>query len=78
MLVISPIESPLAEKRMVLFTIKKQMIGRRAYTASVYTKTKSLVEEHSTSSSTCSSPRVSPSSPSAAEMAQKGFHFDSY
>lgn len=76
MLVISPIQSPLAEKRMVLFTIKKQMIGRRAYTASVYTKTKIHVEEHSTSSSTCSSPRVSPSSPSVAEIEFKAFNVD--
>ena len=71
----SCIQSPLAEKRIAFFTIKKQMIGRRAYTASVYTKTKSLVEEHSSSSSTCSSPRVSPS-PSAAELEYKTFHLN--
>ena len=72
----SHIQSPLAEKRIAFFTIKKQMIGRRAYTASVYTKTKSLVEEHSSSSSTCSSPRVSPASPSGAEVVHKSFQFD--
>lgn len=74
MLDVRPIQSPLAEKRIAFFIIKKQMIGRRAYTASVYTKTKSPVEEHSSSSSTCSSPRVSPASPSAAELEYKAFH----
>ena len=68
--------SPLAEKRVTLFTIKKQMIGRRAYTDSIYKKTthvlgtKSELCISSSSSSTSSSPKVSPmSSPSTAELA---------
>ena len=30
------LNSPLAEKRIIFFMIKKQMIGRRAYTDSIY------------------------------------------
>ena len=32
----SPIQSPLAEKRIIFSAIAKQMIGRRAYTDSIY------------------------------------------
>ena len=39
----SPLLSPLAEKRIILFTVKKQMIGRRAYSDSIYNKTKPTV-----------------------------------
>lgn len=33
---IPPLKSPLAEKRELLYTVRKQMIGRRAYTDSIY------------------------------------------
>jgi hypothetical protein len=36
----SPISSPLAEKRIIFFTLKKQMIGRRAYTDSIFIRTR--------------------------------------
>ena len=59
----SPLLSPLAEKRIILFTVKKQMIGRRAYSDSIYKKTKLTTigryeEQHS---SPLSSPRYTPS-----------------
>jgi hypothetical protein len=36
--------SPLAEKRFILFTVKKEMIGRRAYSDSVRMKKPSLLQ----------------------------------
>jgi len=36
---IAPIESPLAERRIIFSMVKKQMIGRRAYTDSFCRKT---------------------------------------
>ena len=66
---ITPIQSPLAEKRITFFTIKKKMIGRRAYTDSIYLKSSHTAkhDEHSitsspslsSSSSSCSTPRQS-------------------
>ena len=38
MLATSPIQSPLAEKRLTFSAIAKQMIGRRAYTDSICKK----------------------------------------
>ncbi|NBV77979.1 hypothetical protein EBR66_07475 [bacterium] len=39
----SPLPSPLAEKRIIFSMIKKQMIGRRAYTDSMCNKIKHRV-----------------------------------
>lgn len=39
----SPISSPLAEKRIIFFTLKKQMIGRRAYTDSIFIRTRHTI-----------------------------------
>ena len=39
-LISPPLPSPLAEKRIIFSTIKKQMIGRRAYTDSMCNKIK--------------------------------------
>jgi len=38
MLQVPLLKSPLAEKRELLFIERKQMIGRRAYTDSIYRK----------------------------------------
>jgi len=56
----TPLPSLLAEKRIILFNIKKQMIGRRAYSDSIYTRTVNQLEESSTPSSTSSTPRYIP------------------
>jgi hypothetical protein len=69
----SPILSPLAEKRIILFTVKKQMIGRRAYSDSIFKKTKHTIvglyeEQNSSPSSASSSPRHTPT---AAEIEHK-------
>ena len=37
------LNSPLAEKRIIFFMIKKQMIGRRAYTDSIYKRAIKLI-----------------------------------
>lgn len=71
----SPILSPLAEKRIILFTVKKQMIGRRAYSDSIFKKTKHTIvglyeEQNSSPSSASSSPRYTPT---AAEVEQKAY-----
>ena len=52
----TPLPSLLADKRIILFNIKKQMIGRRAYSDSIYTRTVHQLEE----SSTPSTPRYTP------------------
>jgi hypothetical protein len=66
MLAVTPIQSPLAEKRITFFTIKKKMIGRRAYTDSIYLKSshtakhdEQSISSPSLSSSSCSTPRQS-------------------
>ena len=56
----TPLPSLLADKRIILFNIKKQMIGRRAYSDSIYTRTVHQLEESSTPSSASSTPRYSP------------------
>lgn len=56
----TPLPSLLADKRIILFNIKKQMIGRRAYSDSIYTRTVHQLEESSTPSSASSTPRYTP------------------
>ena len=70
---IAPIESPLAEKRIIFSTVKKRMIGRRAYTDSFCRKTTQVYKTaSSSSSSTSSSPKPSPS-PTAGELLEMAF-----
>jgi hypothetical protein len=72
--------SPLAEKRIIFSTIKKQMIGRRAYTDSIYNKSKSMSgrvndaeEQNSSPSSRGSSPKSTESAISQSEIELKSF-----
>ena len=72
--------SPLVERRITFFTIKKQMIGRRAYTDSIYNKSKSMIgsvndaeEKYSSSSSKDSSPK-----PASSVISQSEVEFKSY
>ena len=57
-------KSPLAEKRIIFFMLKKQMIGRRAYTDSIYSPT-------SVVGVLPPSPPQSPKRPSTAEIELK-------
>jgi hypothetical protein len=75
----SPILSPLAEKRIILFTVKKQMIGRRAYSDSIFKKTRHTIvgqneEQNSSHSSASSSPRNI--TPTQAEIDHKSAYVD--
>ena len=70
---IAPIESPLAEKRVIFSTVKKQMIGRRAYTDSFCRKTTQVYKSASSSSSSTSSSPKPPTSPTAGELLEMAF-----
>ena len=52
--------SPLAEKRLAISLAKKHLIGRRAYSDSIYITKSPKHPPSSTSSSECSSPVPSP------------------
>ena len=70
---IAPIESPLAERRIIFSMVKRQMIGRRAYTDSFCRKTTQVYRSaSSSSSSSTSSPKPSPS-PTAGELLEMAF-----
>jgi hypothetical protein len=70
---IAPIESPLAERRIIFSMVKRQMIGRRAYTDSFCRKTTQVYRSASSSSfSSTSSPKPSPS-PTAGELLEMAF-----
>ncbi len=70
---IAPIESPLAERRIIFSMVKRQMIGRRAYTDSFCRKTTQVYRSASSSSFlSTSSPKPSPS-PTAGELLEMAF-----
>jgi hypothetical protein len=73
---IAPIESPLAERRIIFSMVKKQMIGRRAYTDSFCRKTTQVYKNASSSSSSSSSASSSPkppTTPTAGELLEMAF-----
>jgi hypothetical protein len=74
-------ESPLAQKRIILFSIRKQMIGRRSYSDTIHAKRRGKLapkdrdEEGSTSSrgSPAQSPKENPQTPTQADIEARAF-----
>jgi hypothetical protein len=62
------IASPLAEKRVIHFLIRKQMIGRRAYSDTIRTQKVKPLNKEANAVRTYKNPEETPSPPSTPEQ----------